>query len=103
MILFGSDVKVAPLVAAFFGAMAYAVILRVRNPFQLVGVVFVGLVVSYYMGPLIVQWLGEAGFSGVDVEGLQNAAGFVAGLSGMAICNGILAVAQRLGMKKKEE
>ena len=98
----GLDFRAAPLVASFFGAMAYAIVLRVRSPGQMLAIVLVGMIVSYFLGPLIVSWLVHLGFDNVDSDGLQNSAGFIAGLSGMAICNGVIAVASRLGVRTEK-
>lgn len=99
----GMDFKAAPLIASFFGAVAYAVVLRVRNPIQLLSIVLVGLAVSYFLGPLIVDTLQHWGFAEVADDGLQNASGFISGLSGMAICNGVIAVASKFGISSEKK
>jgi hypothetical protein len=93
---FPGDIRATSLIGSFFGSMAYAVVLKVKSPFQLFTIVFVGFVVAMFLGPLIANALGKMGFEDVGFAQLQNSAGFIAGLSGMAICNGILTVAGRI-------
>lgn len=89
------DVKAATLVAAFFGAVAAAIVLRQRSALQIVGTVFVGMLTAVYLGPLIGHWLVNiGGFEGLSDHRIENAASFVAGLTGMALCNGIMGVAR---------
>lgn len=91
----GFDLRPGPLVSAFFGAVAYAAALRVKNPVQIAVIVFVGMGTSYSLGPVVVDKLREWGFSTVDDAGLQNAAGFIIGLSAMIIANGILMLVRK--------
>lgn len=95
MDLSGIGVKPGPLVSAFFGAIVYAATLRVKNPIQISVIVFVGMGTSYSLGPLVVAKLRDLGFSSVDDAGLQNAAGFIIGLTAMIIANGILGLVRR--------
>jgi hypothetical protein len=90
-------VKTSVLVATFAGAMAAAIVLKVRSPWQLLGLVTVGLLTSIYLGPLIVDQVERMGFSNVDRSDLSNAAGFLAGLASMAILNGIVNTIHRIG------
>ena len=99
----GLDVRAAPLIASFFGAMAYAIVLRVKSPGQMISIVLVGLGVAAFLGPLIVAALRSWGFAGVADDGLQNASGFIAGIGGMAICNGLIAVSGKLGTRNKTD
>lgn len=104
----GIDFKAGPLVAAFFGAMAYAIVLKVRRPLDIAAIMLVGFAVSLFFGPLIADWIGRfGGFDSVAPESLQNAAGFVSGLGGMAICNGLIVVVRKamnmLGTKVAEK
>lgn len=95
-------IKASVVVAAFAGSVAAAIVLRVRSPWQIIAMVTVGLMTSVYLGPLIVDWMVRVGFAAVDPGRLENAAGFVAGLSGMAILNGLIVAARRLGGGKPD-
>lgn len=101
--LAGFDFRGAQLVASFFGAMVYAIVMKVKSPIQMLGIISIGLLVSFFLGPLIVESLRNWGFNSVADDGLQNASGFIAGLSGMAICNGVIAVGAKLGSKKESK
>ena len=92
----GLDVKAGPMVASFFGAMSLAVILKTKDPWRLASIVLVGMATSLFMGPLLADQLSRLGFDHVDLAGLQNAAGYISGLTGMAICNGVIAVVNKL-------
>lgn len=96
-------IKASVIVAAFAGSVAAAIVLRVRSPWQIIAMVTIGLMTSVYFGPLIVDWMIRFGFSGVDPARLENAAGFVAGLAGMAIINGVMNAARRLGGGKADD
>lgn len=90
----GLDLRAGPLVTAFFGGMAYAVVLKVKRPIDLASILVVGIGTSISIGPLIASELGGY-FASVGFDALQNAAGFISGLGGMAICNGLIAVVRR--------
>lgn len=95
----GFEFKAGPLAASFFGAMVYAVLMRVKHPWRIFTIVFVGMTTSYFMGSLIVDQITRLGFSNVDVEGLANSSSFITGLTGMAICNGVIEVVRKLAKK----
>lgn len=91
----GLDLRAGPLVTAFFGGMAYAVVLKIKNPFDLASVMVVGVGTSISIGPLITSELAGY-FASVSPDALQNASGFISGLGGMAICNGLIALTRRV-------
>lgn len=92
----GLDLRAGPLVTAFFGAMAYAVALKVKRPIDLASILVVGLGTSISIGPLIADYMERLGFQHVSADAIQNAAGFVSGLGGMVICNGLIVVIRKI-------
>ncbi len=92
----GLELQPGPLVASFFGAVSLSVILKTRDPWRLASIVLVGMATSLFLGPLMADGISRFGFQHVDYDGLQNAAGYISGLTGMAICNGVIAVVNKI-------
>lgn len=93
--LFGPSVTPALLFASFCGGAAAAVVLKVKDPRQICAILFVGLVCSIYIGPLMSHQV-SAWFDADSSENVRTATGFICGMSGMIIANAILAVMGRL-------
>jgi len=67
-------------VAGFAGGVVNAFVFRRSDPWSIVGSVVVGTLTAAYLGEPVAGYLGAKG----------AAAGFIVGLGGMAICQGIL-------------
>lgn len=72
------------LVAGFSGGLVNAIVFQRANPWAIVGSVIVGALTANYLGPVIGHYTGTSG----------GAAGFVTGLAGMALCQGIVTAAK---------
>lgn len=76
-------VSIPDLVAGFCGGVVNAVVFKRVEPWSFVGSVVVGALTANYLAPIIGHYTGTSG----------GAAGFVTGLAGMALCQGIVAAA----------
>lgn len=86
--LMGIELRAGELVAAFFGSIILAILMKEKNPFRILSIVFIGIFTSIFFSPYIYTWLPSVG----DVDAAHNAAGAIAGIGGMAIMNGIIGV-----------
>lgn len=89
--------------AAFAGSVVLAIMLKEKSPGRLLAMVASNLFAAIFFGPLIVAWLLNFGFANVDTEALNNAAGAIAGISGMAIINGVLGVVRHFSAKSADK
>lgn len=87
---------VARLTAGFAGGVVHTFIFRQTEAYTAVGSVLTGTLTANYLGPAVGQYL--SGFLG------EGGAAFVVGLTAMAICQGIIAVARlKFGLPSKAE
>lgn len=76
--------KIPDIIAGFFGGVVNALVFRRSDPWAIVGSVVVGALTANYLTTTVAGYLGAN----------AGAAGFVVGLAGMAICQGIVASAK---------
>lgn len=95
--LFG--LKASVIIAAFLGGVSAAFLMRDLTPLRAVAAVFVGCFTGAYLAPLGTYYLVSQ--SMVEAGGpAMNAAAYIVGVSGMAVCNGIIEAASRIISKK---
>lgn len=72
------------LIAGFCGGVVNAIVVKRSEPWAIIGSVVVGALTANYISPLIGHYTGTQG----------GVAGFVTGLAGMALCQGIVTAAK---------
>ena len=96
--IFGVILQPGPIIAAFFGAIVLAILMKERNPLRVLAIVFIGVFTGVFFSPFIVPWLPA---NAIDQDSLNNAAGAISGIGGMAIMNGMIAaIAKAAGQIK---
>lgn len=78
-------IKVPDLVAGFAGGVVNAFVFKRSRPWAIVGSVVVGALTANYVGEPLSKFLGMGGGTGA----------FIAGLAGMALCQGLVDAARR--------
>jgi uncharacterized membrane protein YeaQ/YmgE (transglycosylase-associated protein family) len=73
-------VKLPDLVAGFFGGLVNAFVMKRSDPWSIVGSMVVGSLTANYLSEPIGRYLG----TGIGTTG------FIVGIGGMAICQGIV-------------
>lgn len=84
-ILVQLGVKMPDLIAGFAGGVVSAIALKRSDPWSIIGSVVVGGFMSNYLSESFSHYLGTT----------QGTSGFILGLAGMAIAQGIIAGASR--------
>jgi hypothetical protein len=84
-ILIGLGVKMPDLIAGFAGGVVNAIALKRSDPWSIIGSVVVGGLTANYLTDPFTHYLGTG----------QQTSGFLVGLAGMAICQGIIAGAAK--------
>lgn len=77
-------VKVPDLVAGFFGGVVNAFVMKRADPWSIMGSMVVGALTANYLSDPIGRYLGTG----------SGTTGFLVGLAGMAICQGVLEAAK---------
>jgi hypothetical protein len=78
-------IKMPDLIAGFAGGVVNAIALRRSDPWSIIGSVVVGGLTANYLSESFAHYLGTG----------QGTSGFLVGVGGMAICQGIIASAAR--------
>jgi len=73
-------IKLPDLIAGFAGGAVAALIMRQIKPYEVVASVIVGSLTANYLGGPAAQFIGLG----------SGAATFIVGLTGMAVCQGIM-------------
>lgn len=77
-------IKLPDLVAGFGGGVVNAIVFRRADPASIIGSMIVGALTANYLTEPVARYLGTS----------QSASGFIVGLAGMAICQGIVEAAK---------
>jgi len=77
-------VSIPDLVAGFCGGAVNALVFQRVTPLAIVSSVIVGALTANYLAPVIGHYLGTTG----------GATGFITGLAGMVLCQGIVSAAK---------
>ena len=77
-------VHMQDLIAGFAGGVVNAVIFKRSDPISIIGSMIVGALTANYLSESVGRYLGTSG----------SATGFIVGLTGMAICQGIVEAAK---------
>ena len=75
--------RVPDAIAGFAGGVVNAFVFRKSDPLAIIGSVVVGAITANYMTEWAARYLAALSLT-------QSAAGFIVGLAGMAICQGIV-------------
>lgn len=78
-------IKLPDLVAGFAGGVVNAFVFKRSQPWAIIGSVVVGALTANYTGEHLSKFLGMGGGTGA----------FIAGLAGMALCQGLIDAARR--------
>ena len=73
-------VKIPDLVAGFLGGVTRAFVFQSSDPVSIIGSIIVGAITANYIGEVASKYTGFQ----------EGTASFIVGLSGMAICQGII-------------
>lgn len=77
-------IKIPDLVAGFGGGVVNAIVFKRADPASIIGSMIVGALTANYLTEPVSRYLGTS----------QSASGFIVGLAGMAICQGIVEAAK---------
>jgi hypothetical protein len=91
--LSGLGFHLQDLVAGFAGGVANAFVFKKSNPWAIIGSVVVGGFSANYLGSTVSQFLGTSSLT----------TGFIVGLTGMALCQGIIDSASSWKLFKGKE
>lgn len=86
-------VKLAHLVAGFFGGLVRAIIHPKRSIYYAVGACTVGALSAGYLTPLVLPVATK--WTTASVVSLSGSVGFLVGLCGLAVTEGIVKLARR--------
>nr|WP_321459575.1 hypothetical protein [uncultured Cohaesibacter sp.] len=86
-------VKLAHLVAGFFGGLVRAIINPHGSKAYTVGATICGTLTAGYLTPIAVPLVVR--YFGASAVGVEGAVGFLMGLCGLAIAEGIVTLARR--------
>ena len=86
-------VKLAHLVAGFFGGLVRSIINPQRSTAYTIGATICGTVTAGYFTPIAVPLVNR--YFGAGAVGVEGAVGFLMGLCGLAIAEGIVTLAKR--------
>jgi hypothetical protein len=78
-------IKVQDLVAGFAGGVVNAFVFKRSDPWSIVGSVIVGALTANYLGEPASKYIGMGG----------GTSAFIVGLTGMAICQGLMEAVKR--------
>lgn len=77
-------VHISDLIAGFSGGVVNAFVFKRSDPYSIIGSMIVGALTANYLTESVSRYLGIG----------NGAAGFIVGLAGMAICQGLVEAAK---------